>query len=110
MSYSVLIAQLVSSISFFCYGVACFYSAKLTAEFQRWGLAPIQKLTGALEILGGLGLAAGFMYPTLRLLSAGGLALMMACAVLVRAKIRDPFLHWLPAVILLLLNLYIMSA
>ena len=107
MSYTLLIAQLVSSISFLSYGVACFWSAKLTAEFQRWGLASIQKLTGALEILGALGLAGGFMYPTLRTLSAGGLALMMVAAIVVRAKIRDPLLHWLPAIILLLLNLYI---
>lgn len=108
MADPLLLAQLISAIAFLVYGVACFYSQKLTLEFQRWGLAWIQKLTGALEVLGALGLLVGFSNPTLRMLSAGGLSLMMLVAVGVRAKVRDPFLQWLPAVLLLLLNLYIM--
>jgi hypothetical protein len=108
MPTPLLLAELTSIIAFLAYGVACFCSSKLTAEFQRWGLAPIQKLTGALEVLGALGLMAGFWNPALRTLSAAGLTLMMVVAVGVRAKIRDPFLHWLPALGLLFLNLFIL--
>lgn len=108
MPTPLLLAQLTSSIAFLTYGVACFSSPKLTAEFQRWGLAPIQKLTGALEVLGALGLLIGFWNPLLRTLSAAGLSLMMLIAVGVRSKMRDPFLQWLPAVILLFVNLYIL--
>lgn len=101
------LAQLVSIVAFLAYGLACFFSEALTAEFKRWGLGPLQRLTGGLEILGAIGLIVGFVSPTIRMMSAGGLALMMICAMFVRAKMRDPFVLWIPAVVLLAINVYI---
>ena len=101
------IAQLTAILAFIIYGVACFYSSALIVEFERYGLPNLRKTTGALQILGALGLAGGFLYGPLRILSASCFALMMFVALLVRFKIRDPLLLWIPAFGLLILNLYI---
>lgn len=102
-----ILAQVCSIVAFLSYGTACFISSRLVAEFKRWGLEPLRKVTGGLEIAGALGLLIGFFDPIIRTLSAAGLSVMMICAVLVRAKIRDRAMLWAPAVILLLINLAI---
>lgn len=103
----IITAQLLSVVAFLTYGIACFFSERLTAEFKRWGLEPIRKITGALEVLGALGLMVGFVDPTIRTLSAAGLTLMMGGAVIVRAKVGDRLVLWVPAVILFGINLCI---
>jgi uncharacterized membrane protein YphA (DoxX/SURF4 family) len=102
-----IVAQIASFVAFFGYGVACFFSAALIDEFKRWGLEPLRKLTGGLEVLGALGLLAGFVSPIIRTFSATGLALMMVCALFVRAKMRDRPMLWVPATVLLGLNAFI---
>ena len=99
------LVQLGTAVAFLVYGIACFFSRALTAEFERWGLRSIQRLTGSLEILGGLGLLVGFFSPTIRCMSSSGLALMMVCALLVRAKVRDRAVLWAPAALLLVVTL-----
>jgi hypothetical protein len=99
------LVQLGTAVAFLVYGIACFFSRALTAEFERWGLRSIQRLTGGLEMLGGLGLLVGFFSSTIRFISSLGLALMMVCALLVRAKVRDRAMLWAPAALLLVITL-----
>jgi len=105
-----LIAQLLSILVFLIYGAACFRSSKLVVEFERYKLSNLRKLTGALQIAGALGLLGGFIDQPLKIISALCLAAMMAVALVVRAKIGDPLLLWLPAFGLLVLNLYVAAA
>jgi hypothetical protein len=97
-------AQVISATAFIAYGIACFCSSKLSQEFVRYGFGPYCRLIGSLEIAGGIGLLAGFVYTPLRQLSALCLALLMFCALLVRIKIRDPIVASFPALFLMLLN------
>lgn len=108
MMHSVLFfAQCLSILAFMSYGVACFYSPSIEAEFLRYRLPQLRKLTGALEIAGAIGLTAGFFYDPLRVLSAGCLVLLMIFAIIARIRINDSFLAMLPAIILLILNIFI---
>jgi ABC-type antimicrobial peptide transport system permease subunit len=56
---------LISSFSFFSYGVAFFTSSKMKEEFIRFGLAKFGTLTAVLEILGALGLLIGLAFTPL---------------------------------------------
>lgn len=102
-----VIAQCLSIVAFASYGVACFFSSNLVAEFERYRLPKLRRLTGLLEIAGALGILAGFFYDPLRIVASGCLALLMTFAILARLRIKDSFLEMLPAVILLLLNIFI---
>lgn len=108
MQPTVLItAHVLSIIAFLGYGLACFFSRSLIAEFERWGCGSLRKLTGGLQVLGALGLLAGLRDPFVRMISASGLAFMMACAVVVRLRVRDPLIRWIPALVLLLVNVLV---
>lgn len=98
------------SISFIWYGFKCLYSEKMFNEFQRFGLSKYRKLTGTLQLIGGIGLMLSFIYPLLTLFSSAGMALLMLLGVLVRIKIKDGILLSIPAFVLMLLNLYILFA
>lgn len=98
---------LFSALSFLAYGIGCFTSRHLDREFVRFGLAPLRKLIGFFQVCGALGLIAGFWFPLLGKTGAGGLALMMLLAILVRIKIRDGFLKTTPAVFYFALNAYL---
>jgi len=98
---------LFSAISFLAYGTGCFTSRHLQKEFVRFGLSSLRRLIGFLQICGALGLLAGFRFPLLGQTAAGGLAVMMLLAVLVRIKIRDGFLKTTPAVLFFLVNGYL---
>ena len=104
------IAQ-VCSIAFFAwYGLTCFFSKKMIAEFTRYRVPQLRILTGSLQLAASLGLATGFVYRPALLLSSGGLAAMMFVAVITRFNIRDPLYLTIPAFSLFLLNLYIFIA
>jgi hypothetical protein len=103
------IAQLTSILAFLIYGSACFYSSALIVEFERYKVPDLRKTTGALQLLGALGLLGGFVYDPLRILSATCFVVMMGVALVIRARIRDPFHLWLPALGLLMVNAYIAS-
>ena len=110
MQTSITIAAALSSVSFLLYGASLFGSHAMVAEFERYRLAPYRTLTGALEIVAGVGLLAGLRFRPLLLLSAGGLAGMMLGAIIVRLRARDPLLSTIPAVLLLCLNVFILLA
>lgn len=97
---SITIAVVLSSASFLLYGASLFGSRAMEAEFERYQLAPYRALTGALEMADGAGLLAGLRLRPLLLLSAGGLALMMLGAIVVRLRVRDPLLSVIPALLL----------
>lgn len=107
MSTVHFIAQCLSCIAFATYGAACFFSTNLKLEFERYRLPKLRKLTGALEIAGAVGLFVGFFYDPIRILSAGCLALLMTFAILARFRINDSFWAMLPAIFLLLVNVFI---
>ncbi len=76
-------------------------------EFERYHLAKYRVLTGALQILGSVGLAAGFFYPWFTLPSSLGLTILMFMGIIVRIRIKDSLLQASPAIFYCLLNLYI---
>lgn len=102
------LAEGISAVSFGWYGLTCFFSKAMVAEFERWRLPTLRILTGTLQIAAGVGLILGhfFSRPVL-LVSAGGLAAMMFCALLARLRVRDHPYAALPAFSLMVLNLFI---
>jgi hypothetical protein len=104
----------ISSASFGSYGVSCLCSRAMVVEFERFRLARYRVLTGTLQVAASVGLLAGLLTGVagrwLLLASAGGLAMMMLLAVLVRVRINDPALAAVPALLCFLLNAFIVAA
>lgn len=97
------------SISLFLYyGTASLLADGMVAEFERFGLSRFRRMTGVLELLGALGLTVGLFLPAITVVSAGGLALLMALGVAVRVRVGDAALETLPAVVLGVVNLFIL--
>ena len=78
-------------------------------DFERFGLSQYRRLTGGLEVLGGVGLLTGLLWTPLLVVSAVGLSVLMLLGVFVRVRVRDPWVQVLPALLLLLLNLFLAS-
>lgn len=79
----------------------------MVAEFERYGLGRLRVFTATLQIVGSLGLLAGYYSRPLLLLSAGGFTAMTLLALLVRVRIRDPLVAVIPAFVLMCLNLFL---
>jgi hypothetical protein len=101
------IASTLSIIAFLFFGITCLCTRHMVEEFERYGLARARVLTGVLQLAGALGLLVGRVWPWLVVPAATGLSLLMLLGVLTRMRIRDPFLHMTPALVLLLLNAFI---
>jgi len=101
---------LFSALSFLGYGAACFFSSRMKREFCRYRLAAQRIRVGALQWLAGIGLLVGLSQPWMGQLAAGGLALMMLVAVIVRIQIQDTLLQSSPALFYLALNTYLCLA
>jgi hypothetical protein len=99
-----------SAISFLGFGSACFFWLPMQQEYVRYGVSRFRPLVGALQMLGGVGLLAGFAVPLAGQLAAGGLALLMFCGALLRRHIKDSFARTLPALLYLVLNAYLAVA
>jgi hypothetical protein len=95
----------VSAAAFLFYGLACLFSSKLVAEFERYRLARFRMLVGSLEVAGALGLIAGWWFPPLQTAAASGLCALMLCGLWARWRIRDPWYAMLPALVLAGVNL-----
>ena len=99
-----------SGSCFLFYGVSCLYSTHMTNEFKRFGIPQYLKLTGTLQILGGLALLIGcWKFPPLALISAAGLALLMLLGSIVHIKIKDALIKSFPAALFLLFCLAIIG-
>jgi uncharacterized membrane protein len=103
------ILTLFSSISFLFFGIGCFVSPRMKVEFVRYGLNGQQRwLTGALQLLGSIGLMVGLLYePFFCLISTIGLFILMLMGLWIRIKIKDNMLKSSPALIYALINLYL---
>lgn len=101
---------LFSALSFLGYGAACFFSGRMKQEFLRYRLGSQRLLVGFLQCSAGVGLLAGMSQPWMGQAAAGGLALMMLLAVVVRFQIKDNLLQTLPALFYLVLNAYLLFA
>lgn len=102
-----IITILISSLSFIAYGMAYFTSLHMKSEFRRFGIEHLGLLIVILELSGAIGLIVGFKLTPIRLISSGGLAILMFLGVLVRLKFRDSFIETLPALFYMVINLYI---
>ena len=102
------IATFFSGLSFLFFGTGCLTSPYIKNEFIRFGYARQRMLTGYLQLLGGLGLLAGYWLSIpLTFFAAAGLGTMMVFGFGVRLKIRDSFLASSPAFLYAILNLYL---
>jgi len=97
----------VSAAAFLFYGLACLFSPKLVAEFERYRLAKFRILVGSLEVAGALGLIIGWWFPPMQTAAAAGLFALMLCGLWARWRIRDPWYAMLPAFVLAVVNLVI---
>jgi hypothetical protein len=97
----------ISALAFIFYGLRCLFTGHMRTEFARYRLAGFRKLTGALELLGGSGQLVGLANPSILQFSSAGLALLMFLGVVVRLRTRDPIVQIIPALVLMLLNLWI---
>ncbi len=107
MQLAAALAQGLSIVAFAAYGTSALVADRMVEEFQRFGLAHLRVLTATLQIAGSVALFAGYFFRPLLLLSAGGFAAMMVIALVVRVRIRDPFVEMLPAFTLMCLNLFV---
>lgn len=101
---------LFSALSFLGYGSACFFSSRMKQEFLRYRLASQRIGVGVLQWFAGVGLLAGMSQPWIGQAAAGGLALMMLVAVIVRIHIKDTMLQTIPALFYLAINTYLCLA
>lgn len=101
-------AKLLSIAAFLHYGVLCLFSNGMAQEFERFGLSRFRRLTGALEILGALGLIAGYFLPPLVIAASAGLVLLMVLGVITRLRVRDSALETSPALFLLAVNAFVL--
>ena len=100
-----------NALFFVFYGIQCFISPYMRAEFKRFGLTDrMRVLTGVLQLYGAAGLAAGLFFPLLGFLASTGLALMMLIAFGVRIRIKDTVAQSSPSLIFMGLNGYIAYA
>ena len=106
-STACLIGRWLSMIAFLLFGVGCFVTPRAVAEFERFGVPELRHLTGVLQILGAVGLAVGLTSPRVTSVAAAGLALLMAGALCVRARVGDPVVLMLPALGMLVVNLFV---
>ncbi|PPK86034.1 DoxX-like protein [Neolewinella xylanilytica] len=107
MAFATL-ATFFSAISFLGFGISCQTSDYMKREFIRYGYDRERPLTGYLQILGGIGLIAGYyVSPPLAMAAAAGLSLMMAYGFGVRMYIRDTLLQATPAFLYAALNGYL---
>ncbi len=101
------VANVLSVGVFLSFGLWCLFAGGMREDFERFGLRHLRLVTGALEVLGSLGLVAGFFVPQLAIVSGAGLALLMVLGLLTRLQHRDSMQQMLPAALLIMVNGYI---
>jgi hypothetical protein len=102
-----IVLTYLTGIIFIFYGYLVILSNHMRTDFERFGIAKFRLLTGALELLGGLGLIIGVHYNLLLIFSSAGLSLLMTMGVITRIRVKDSLIAILPAFTLMLINFYI---
>ena len=101
------VLSVFAAVSFLYYGYECLFDHKMIEEFKRFGMDSQRKLTGVLQLAGGVGLLAGFLNDYLGLLASGGLCLLMLAGFGIRLNMRDGILKTLPSFFFMLLTGYL---
>lgn len=103
MFIAALIVSVLLGLAFLGAGVAKLRPAEpVTGTLETLGVTPgLQRVIGALEVLGGIGLAVGLWLEPLGLLAAIGLVAMMAGAILYHVKAKDSIKNSVGAIVLL---------
>ena len=107
MSLTYQVAKVLSILFFLYYGLGCLCSDSMVAEFRRFGLDRVRRLTGGLEVLGALALLVGYVVPVRGLVASSGLTVLMILGLATRVRVRDPLVEMIPAFGLMVVNLYI---
>lgn len=102
------VSKVLSMGLFLYYGLSVLTTDAMVSEFERFGLSRFRRLTGGLEVLGGVGLAAGYVAPSLVGIASGGLAALMVLGIATRIRVRDPLVQIIPALVLAVVNLFIL--
>ena len=102
-----LILTYLSGLSFIFYGCMILMTSHMIKEFERYGMSRFRLLTGALELLGGLGLIVGLYFKPIFLLASLGLAVLMLMGTVTRIRVKDRAVEIIPAFILMLINFYL---
>ena len=103
------IARALSAIAFLFDGIVCISPLHMKDEFERYGLARFRVLVGVLECLGGFGLLVGYFNRPVLVVAAAGLALTMLLGIATRIRIGDSLARTLPAIVLLILNAFVLG-
>lgn len=98
---------LFSGVSHLIYGFLTLYLPFYESEFIRYGFQDFRELIGGLQIVFGLSLLIGLYIYKLRLLSSLLLAIIMGGALGTRIYIGDGLVESMPAMVYLMINLYI---
>lgn len=99
---------LISGFSFLFYAYTLLVNSEMKVEFERYGLEKYRRLTGYLQLFGGLGLLIGLKFPVLLIASSACLSVLMLMGFGVRLKIRDGIYKSAPSFMFMLLNLLIL--
>lgn len=99
--------KLTSGIAFLVYGTLCLFSEKMEREFERYRLKNFRVMVGVCEVAGAVGQLSGLWIPSIGLVSAVGLSLLMLCGLWTRWRIQDPWPVFLPAFILMVANAFL---
>lgn len=99
----------LSIVLFLGYGIHLLFLGGMTADFERFGLGRMRRLTGALEVLGAVGLSVGLLMPALVVPTAAALAVLMLFGIAARVRARDAFVQSIPAVALVVINLFVVA-
>jgi uncharacterized membrane protein YphA (DoxX/SURF4 family) len=91
MSIAIIVLSALLAVAFLGSGALKLVGAKQSLQMrdQLNVGAQLWRLVGALEVAGALGLAAGFVVPTLGIAAALGLALLMVGGIVTHVRAQD---------------------
>ena len=96
-----------SAISFMVYGLLSFISKAMQDEIDRWGFSRYKYALGICQLFGGFGLLLGLKWLVMAKISSFLISLMMMSALYVRIQIKDKVIRFIPAIVFLIINVYI---
>ncbi len=103
-SVILVVAALVSGLSFLYYGFRVLFQDAAKGEFERYGMPDVRHVVGLLEVLGGTAVILGLAFAPLGAFAAVGLTTLMVLGLIVRVRIHDPVRLMVPAALLGALN------